>query len=315
MAIAYTGAWFYVAGMLRHRADAFVTGLTGQGIRAACVNLDVSGYPVEIGLTCDRIDASDHRNGGRVEAGAFRSFAQFAHPGSVLSELAGPLQAKAPDGYTVKADWERLQSSALLWFKGLMRARLQVKKLTATVEGPLLPGRLDVNSPDMEVRTRQNGSDVDVAFTVHQLSIAGTRPFDSLPAADMSGTATLSDMARLLSGRQKVSDPLHLLRGKSGTLHDLTARLAGGASFVVQGPFSFDDAGRLSGSFRLRIERLDAWQQTLDKALPDERDAVANMGNMLAAMAGGTDTATVTLTASHGRLSLGLIPLGTLPPA
>lgn len=313
-AVAYTGAWFYVAGMLRQRADAFITGLTGRGIRAACVNLDVSGYPAEIGLTCDRIDASDHRSGGRVEAGAFHSVARFTHPGSVVSELAGPLQAKAPDGYTVKADWEGLRSSALLWVKGLMRASLQVRKLAATVSGPMLPGPLDVKSPEMDVQTRQNGSDVDVAFAVHQLSIAGTHPFDSLPEADMSGTATLSDMARLLSGRQKVSDPAHLLRGKSGTLHNLTAKLAGGASFVVQGPFSFDGAGRLSGSFKLQIERLAAWKQTLDKALPHAHDAVANVENMLAAMSGGTDTATITLTASHGRLSLGLIPLGTLPP-
>ena len=243
VAAVYTGAWFYIAAVLRHRADAFITSLTGKGIRAACVNLDVSGYPVEIGLTCDRIDASKKRNGGRVEAGAFRSFAEFAHPGSVRSELTGPLRANASGGYTVRADWNRFQSSAELWFRGLMRAHLQVRKLTATVDGPRLPGPLDVTSPEMEVQTRQNGSDVDVAFAVHQLSVTGEHPFDSLPAADVSGTATLSGMAHLLSGRQGLPDPVHVLRGRSGTLNKLTAKLADGASFIVQGPFSFDELG------------------------------------------------------------------------
>ncbi len=314
VAIAYTGAWFYAAGAIRDRANAFIAGLTGEGIKAACVNLDVSGYPVAIGLTCERIDASDSHGGGRVEAGAFRSVAQFSHPGRVVSELDGPLQARAPDGYTVKADWNMLRSSAVLWFQGLMSGHLEVKKLTATVDGPLIPGPLDLTSPEMEARTRRDGADVDVDFTVHRLSLKGSRSLADLPAADVSGTATLSGMAPLLSGRKNLSNPRHLLRGRSGTLHNLTAKLAGGASFVVQGPFSFDDSGRLSGDFKLQIEGIEAWQRTVDKAIPDARNAIANAGKMLTAMAGGKDTATITLTASHGRLSLGLIPLGTLPP-
>lgn len=313
-AVAYTGAWFYAAGALRDRANAFVAGLTGKGITAACVNLDVSGFPAEIGLTCDRIDASDRGNGGRVEAGAFRSVAQFAHPGRVVSELAGPLQAKAPDGYRVRANWEKLSSTATLWFDGLMRARLQVRQLTATVDGPRIPDSLRLKSPAAQAETRQDGADIDIAFTVHKLSVTGNPAFSGLPAVDVIATATLSGMARLMSGPERLSDPVHLLRGRSGTLHNLTATLASGASLVVQGPFSFDGSGRISGSFKLRIERIGAWQEMIDKALPAARDAVGSTKNMLTAMAGGTDTATLTLTASHGHLSLGLIPLGTLPP-
>lgn len=312
--LGYTGAWFYAAGTLKARANTFIAGLTGRGIRAACVNLDVSGFPVRIGLSCDRVEASDPGRGGQVDAGAFRSVAGLVHPGRIVSDLAGPLQMKAPDGYAVKADWGRLQTTARLWFEGLTRASLEIRNLTATVSGPLIAGPVEVRTPGIEAQTHRNGADIDLGFTVDRLSLAGNSSFSALPAADIAGTATLSDMAPLMSGRERISNLAGLMRGRSGTLHKLTMKLAGGASLVVDGPFSFDDAGKLSGRFRLRIERVDAWQRTIDKVLPSARNAAGNIGNMLTAMGGGKDAATITLTASHGRLSLGLIPLGNLPP-
>ncbi len=313
-ALAYTAAWFYAAGELRDRANAFIAGLTGKGIQAACVNLDVEGFPSRIGLTCERIDATDGRNGGRVDAGAFRSVTGFASPGRIVTELAGPLRMKAPDGYAVEANWDSLRSTARLWLEGLTRAGLVVKDLTATVSGPLLPGPIEAKSPSVEAETRRNGADADVSFAIDRLSLAGSGPFSDVPSADITGRATLAGIAGLIGRNGKIPDAAHLLRGRKGTLHNLTAKLAGGASLVVEGPFSFDEQGRLSGDFKLRIEDVDAWRKTIDKALPSARSAIASTTNMLTAMAGGKNAATITLTASHGRLSLGLIPVGTLPP-
>jgi len=312
VAAAYTGLWFYLADALEHRANAFIAGLTGRSIKAACVDMDVGGYPLGIGLSCKSIDAADQRNGSAVAAGAFRSTTRLTHPGYVVSALDGPLTASAPGGYGIKAGWSTLGSNAQFWRKGLSHGDMKVAQFNAAVTAPQLPGTLTVTSPAMEARTSQQQEDLDIAFSADQLALKGPGRFSELPVADVSGTATLGGMAKLLRPHGRLAD--HPLRGKSGTLRSLTAKLADGASVTVTGPFSFDAQGRLSGTFRIAVTGLDKWQETADRILPKAREAIANAGRMLSALTGGTGTANLTLTADHGRLAVGFIPLGKLPP-
>lgn len=312
VAVAYSALWFYVADALKHRANAFIAGLTGRSIKAACVDMNVGGYPLGIDLSCNSIDAADQRNGGEVAAGAFRTTTRLTRPGYVVSELDGPLTATAPGGYKVKANWNTLGSQSQFWRNGLSHADMKVEQVRADLTGPVLPGTIAVTSPEMEARTSQQGSNLDIAFSANHVSVKGNGRLADLPVADVSGTATLAGMATLLRLHGRLSD--HPLRGKSGTLQNLTAKLDNGASVTVTGPFSFDAEGRLSGTFKVSISGLDQWQQAVDKIVPHAREAVANASKMLTALAAGTGTATLTLAADHGRLSMGFIPLGKLPP-
>lgn len=311
-AVAYTGVWFYFAGQLRDRVDAYVAGLTGQGIEAACGNLDVVGYPIDIGVSCDGIRAENRRDGSSIRAGAFQAMAQMGRPRHIVSELEGPLSAIGPRGSRLTAKWDVMRASAVFRNSGLLRGDFQAKRFQATITGPLVPATLHLASPEFEAHTRQRGRDLDAAFTINKLSFDSSGPLAGLPDVDVSGVATLTGMAKLLSGKEPVPD--HLLRGTSGTLTSLTVSLGDGATLSLAGPFSFDTAGRLSGRFNLQIAGLSKWRQTIGAILPGTRETIADASAMLTALAGEKGTAKIVVTADHGRLSLGLIPLGKLPP-
>ncbi|HET7413467.1 MAG TPA: DUF2125 domain-containing protein [Pararhizobium sp.] len=311
-AVAYTGVWFYFAGELQDRANAYITGLTGQGIAAACTNLDVVGYPLDIGLSCDAIGAENRRDGSSVQAGAFRAMAQMGRPHHVVSKLDGPLSAIGPRGSRVTAKWSVMHASTVFRNNGLRRGDFQAKEFEATLTGPLVPATVHLESPEFEAHTRQHGRDLDAAFTVNKLSLNSSGPLGDLPVVDLSGTATLNGMAKLLSGREPIPD--HLLRGTSGTLTAFSMNLGNGATLSLAGPFSFDTDGRLSGRFNLEIAGLSSWQQAIGAILPETRETIADAAAMLTALAGQSGTAKIIVTADHGRLSLGLIPLGKLPP-
>lgn len=310
-ASAYTGVWFYFAGKLESRASAFVAALTGQGIDAACTNLDVGGYPLKMGLSCDSVMATDQRYGS-FEAGALRSVTQIGQPNHIVSTLEGPVKATGADGTSIAADWGSFGTSAVFGSGGLLRGDVQAKAFKATVRSPELPVPLAIESPELEAHTRRNGADLDAAFIVNQLALKGRGPLSGFPASDISGVATLDGMAQLLGGRQPV--PVHLLRGTSGKLRTLTADIGNGATVSVSGSFSFDTKGRLSGTFDVKLVNLAAWQAAVRSILPGIDQTIESAGTMLSALGGGDGKISVTLSADHGRLSLGFIPLGKLPP-
>lgn len=311
-AAVYTGAWFYLAGRLEDHANAFIASLTGKHVDAACTRLEVGGFPFEIGLRCDAVRAKDTRDGATIDAGAFRSAAQFGRPGHVVSRLQGPLRVSAPDGSTVEADWQMLGSSTVFWNDGLTRGDFQTKQFRATVDGPLVPARLNLQAAGMEAHTRQNKGDLDAAFTVDRLAVRGAGLPVGFPLADVSGNATLDGMGRLLHGGSRVS--ARDLRGSSGTLHALTAKLGSDATLSARGPFSFDASGRLNGKFKIRIADLDAWEKAVAQILPQARKTLADATGMLKMLAGRDGAVSMTLTARDGELMLGIVPIAKIPP-
>ncbi|MGN6551745.1 MAG: DUF2125 domain-containing protein [Pararhizobium sp.] len=311
-ALAYTGFWFYAAKELKARADAFITGLTGKDIDAACRDLDVGGFPATIGVTCSSVAAADARKGRSFAAGAFESDANIFKLGHIDSHLEGPLTARDGDGARFKADWNSLVSHAVFWREGLLRGRVEASGLHATIDGPSVPGTVSFSVPAMKATLRRNNRNLDAEFNLQGLAAKGTGPLSALPVANIAGSATLDSMATLLSGRKPVPD--HLLRGTSGTLTALTASIGNGATISVSGPFAFDTKGRLSGRFSLAIDNLAAWQAAVNAVLPGASETISSATAMLTALGGSNGKASITVTADHGRLSLGLIPIGKLPP-
>lgn len=311
-AIAYTGFWFYAASELRTRANAFITGLTGKNIEAACRDLDIGGFPATIGLSCASVAAKDVGEGRSFSAGAFEADANIFKLGHIDSRLHGPLTANDGDGARFTADWNSLVSRTVFWQDGLLRGQLEASDLHASVEGSSVPGPVTISVPALKATARQNKGNLDAEFNLQGLAIKGGGPLSAIPVTNVSGSATLNAMARLLSGRQPV--PGHLLRGTSGTLTTLTASIGNGAAVSVSGPFSFDAKGRLSGQFSLAIENLPAWQAAINTVLPGASETISSATAMLTALGGSNGKASITVTADHGRLSLGLIPIGKLPP-
>lgn len=310
----YAGGWFYLAGMVKSRADTFLARLTGRKIEAACTDLRIGGFPFGIGLTCDAVRARREEHGKivTVSAGALHSNAAIIHPGRVVSSLDGPLKATGPYDTTLDAKWQSLSTSTDLWTDGLTRGDVHVTDLSATVANPRLPATLDVAADTIDAQTSRRDADLDVVFSAVKLALSGAGLPDTLPASNVSGAATFKGLGYLL--KRGTHPGVDDLRGTSGRLNRLTAKLDGGATLSAEGPFSIDERGRINGAFKIRIEDVNAWQTTMSHLLPQAQKQLNDASNMLRMLAGKDDTVSMKLTANDGQLMLGIVPIAKLPP-
>jgi hypothetical protein len=156
----------------------------------------------------------------------------------------------------------------------------------------------------------QNGSDLDFAIGVENAN-AVIKDFPQvLPTASTSANVTLSGKAGLLDGSDREG-----LRGSAGVLHQAVIDIGDGRIMTLSGPFNFDDEGLLSGQFKLEINQIGPWGDSLTTTLPAAKNIIKTATKMLKALANGGDKVSVDLTADRGRLSLsGFIPLGKIPP-
>ena len=303
----YTAGWYYLAGQLAARTERLIAGLAADDVAVECANMEVRGYPFRLGVFCDGVRAETSNSQiATLSTSAFRSAAQIYRPNHIVSELDGPMTAILDDGTTLAADWQTLRSSSVFNTSGLARASLEGTAVTGTLQDT----GLSADAQGVSLHTRRNGPDLDLAVRAEGARIDGAWLSFDLPQFDIVGEAVVTDGAEFLSGR---SISVEELRGTSGQLVNAAAAIDGGGRMTLSGPFEIDESGLLSGEFELGIERLADWQALVSGQLPALRETVDTAAGMLRTLGGG-ETVSVTLNVRQGRASLGLIPLGRIPP-
>lgn len=306
----YSIVWYYLADQLRSRVEGLIAGLEAEAIAAECGDLDIRGYPFRLGVFCDSVSAE--RTGAEpasLTTAAFRSAAQIYRPGHIVSELDGPASFTTPAGESVTADWQSLQASTVFSTSGLQRASLDGGSITADI----VSGEDDMQAEiaGLQFHTRRNGPDLDLALSAEGAQITTAGLPAPLPAFDLAGQATITDGADFLSGRQIAVEEL---RGTRGQLHETVLTTEGGAALRISGPFEIAEDGLISGAFRIGIEKLPDWQATLSAALPMFAGPIQTAGGVLSSLAGDGDSVSFDLAVRDGRVMLGIIPIGELPP-
>ena len=131
-----------------------------------------------------------------------------------------------------------------------------------------------------------------------------------LPALDVGYAVAVHDSADYLN-RPELSPSA--LRGRAGRITDLRLVLPEGPAIVVTGPFEISEGGLISGSFEVAVESLDRWRETLVLLLPDYRGPIEGAASALSNLAeDGSLTANIEV--RQGYVTLGIFPIGRLPP-
>lgn len=306
----YSIVWYYLAEQLRGRVEGLIAGLEAEAIAAECGDLDIRGYPFRLGVFCDSVSAE--RIGAEpvsLSTAAFRSAAQIYRPGHIVSELDGPATFTTPAGESVTADWQSLRASTVFTTSGLQRASLEGGSVTADIASG--EGDVEAQIGGLQLHTRRNGPDLDLALAADDAQITTAALPAPLPAFDLAGQATIADGADFLSGRQIAVEEL---RGTRGQLHEAVLTTKDGAALRISGPFEIAEDGLISGEFKIGIEKLPDWQATLSAALPMFADPIRTAGGLLGSLAGDGDSVSIDLAIRDGRVMLGIIPIGELPP-
>lgn len=303
---AYSAGWFYIGGQLEAQTLARIEKLKASGRTAACDGQEARGYPFRIGLFCDRVAWSDPKQGLAIEAGALRSAAQIYAPGQVVSEVDGPAKLSLAGVEPLTLNWSLLHASARLSRPLPENASLEARDLTimAAAGGPSL-----VTAENGQAHMRTNQGDLDLAGSLTGLKI-GERLAEgrSLPVLDGVADITLSDGASWLLDRKRS------LRGRSGTLRDLTVNATDEATGIgLTGPWSVDMQGRLNGQFTLLIREPAKLAAVLSGIFPEQADMISKASMALAMAASGPKGSSLPITVTDGRPAIGFFTLAPLP--
>lgn len=318
--VLYSGAWFFAANQIETRLPAFLSENKGTGSSAECGGMNVRGFPFRIGLFCDTVHLDDAARGASASFGALRSAAQVYRPGHAVFELDGPAEIRVSPGLSVSGDWSLLHASVQATLSGLQRTSMTYDQLTGTA---ILPAthedgaigdkhKLAFGAGHGEAHLRQNGTDLDAAFSVDGFDTRLDNGPSLLPLLSASADMTLVDRAVLMSaGGLKPG----ALRNSKGEMRKLTLDLGNGMVTTASGPFTVDDKGLISGEFSVTMKNIEGWRQNLVKVFSNE-DGMAmvnNIANMLTALADGKNEATVKLNVRDGIAFLAFFPIGELP--
>ncbi len=308
--IAYSGFWFYLARQLESRSEFLLSDLASRNVEAQCDAMEVRGYPFRLGVFCNSVSADDRLNGASLSAGEFRSAAQIYRPNHIVSELDGPATLSG-NGMAADLNWQVLSASTVFSLSGLSRASVQSSDLTAEFRQAAQTDTLGLAAGTSEVHVRRNEADLDAAVRLEAAKLTSGSGSFSLPAFDLQGNVTLADRAWMLGGQQQADNPWHNL---SASLNGMSATLDGGAVLEASGPFSIDGDGLLTAKFNLEVSGREAWQDILTEAFPDAADTIANAISLLGGIGRAQDSLTLPININRGRIMIGFIPLGRLPP-
>ncbi|KAA0698955.1 DUF2125 domain-containing protein [Neorhizobium sp. P12A] len=310
IAALYTGGWYYAAAALKTNVMRALGDKNAAGITGQCSDLSLQGFPFRIGLSCSKVDIDDHVNG---VSGSFDDLNASAHvyaPGNISWNLNSPAEIRTAQGLSVSAEWKDLQSTLITKGNGIEEGRTVIEGLKAGIASSFTGQNFDVSADHTEIHVRQNGPNLEATVGVEKSNTVIKDFPQPLPTLSASADITLADKAGLLDGSDKGG-----LLGASGTLHRVVADIGDGRVMTLSGPFSIDDQGLVSGQFKLEIEQIGPWRDSLKQTIPAAKHIIDSASKILKALAAGGDKVSVDLTADHGNVFLsGFIPLGQIPP-
>lgn len=303
--LAYTGVWFYAADTLERRTITAIENLNVGHQRANCEEPTARGYPFRIGLFCRSVFYEDAKNGISISAGAFRSAAQVYQPMRTVGELDGPARIATPYLPAIEAAWENMRVSARLTTSLPERISSEARNVVLTLDDE---SRQPIaRAESFQAHTRQNGSDLDIAVIAQALTIDPEFTNGSaMPALAGELLLTVDDGVSLA----RLNAPG--LRGRSGTIENLSLKIAGGeAGLILKGPVRVAENGLLDAELRVTVSEPQRIAQLVGTMLPEKRDEIAGITAGLANL--GT-APTLPVNIRQGRVFVGFLPLGSIPP-
>lgn len=275
----------------------------GDGVRLACENSAVRGYPFRLGLYCDAVVYENPTEGIGFTAGALRSAAQIYNPRFFITELDGDARLEVPGLVAMKLDWESARASVRFDSPLPERVSIETRNLTAvTDDGATQLAAISEGQAHM----RPNAGDVDLALSVKEMRLAenlvGTGP---VPSLDGGVDMVLEDGVAWFAGGE------WSLRGESGTIRNAHIEPGTDASIVASGTFSVDEDGLLDAEVTIEVTNPDRIGKLLADVLPEYEGQIKSTASGLAALG---DKAQLPLRVVKGKVSFGPFNLGELAP-
>ncbi|MCP4380210.1 MAG: DUF2125 domain-containing protein [Hyphomicrobiales bacterium] len=319
LAVLWCGYWFASSWAAATAADRLVASLTAGGRTLACDQNTTGGFPLTLDLECRAASFADDREGMSVVLSGATASALLYWPGSVQASLAGPLEVDAAlQGLSLDADWARAVADLDAGFSGVNRLSIALDDVVVTPRSDgvrLLFERFTAG--EAEVIAEPAAADA-YRFFVRGEAVRMT----PIGGEDYPELAVWLDVAARNFGSALGIDPQETISAwiAGGGILDV-ARLGfslGGSSAIASGTVEVSPDGKLSGALVVRLTNLDALPDVVDEIQPGAGDDVAQAigaaGMFMRPVEGEPDVSELPLTIRKGVVSVGMIPIGTIPP-
>jgi len=353
IAVLYSILWFFLTYLLHDYVGEELQHLNEGRAQLECENLRKSGYPLRLGLTCDRLRWRDEVNGYSLTTGGVIAGAPLYAPSWQFAELSAPLYFDAAGFGQIEVLWHSLVLTTHITDEVLQDLAVSIDNFHLTFEGNQhnIPAqeRLSLGWEPV-FGTKKTGETKEQAWLSESLSetkeVKSTLvaeadfvhlkirkdeqrlkvflSFDALRLPDNYGDLPTTTGELVLNLERdggvfdifdKGNSPLaDLLRGRSGQLEKMELHFASGGGVFVEGAFHISFSGTLSGQLNMHLFENAALLRTMRTYFPKQAHNLESLFFALNAMPKDAQgNPILTITLDEGRLRMGFIPLGVLP--
>lgn len=305
----WSAGWHYVTSKVETAIQETKTKLADKGREFECENQQIDGYPFRISLNCDTFVYSDDVTGLSLQAGQLKTAAQVYQPNKAIMEVSSPANLRLPNGNRFNTSWSSMRSSVKAGLSGPETISLHGKDVNLV---PEQNARQTMQIKDLQLHGRQIGeNDINLAVGVKEAKS------DSAlwPAFNLDTVLLLEDTYKDVMARTSLLR-LAKQKGLKGKIERFQYTPQEGGALEVTGPAEISKDGLLSGKFNVTVRELPKLLNALGKSFPEEREKLADASKAIAMLSSktGKEEVSLPITIRQGSMSIGIIPIGKLPP-
>ena len=306
---AWSAGWYYVVGKVETVIADTKVKLADKGRDVQCANQEIDGYPFRISLNCDEVRYADDATGLVFETDRLRTAAQAYQPNKAIVELSSPANLRLPNGEAFKIDWNSMRSSLKVGLSGAENLSVHGKEINFV---PTNRTEHTMQIKDMQLHGRQIGED-NINLAVNLIEAKSEN--EIWPSFNLTSTFLLEDIYKDVMNRTSLLR-VAKSKGLKGTIERFQYVPNEGGMLEVKGPAQVSQTGLLTGKFDVTVRDLPQLLNALSKSFPEEKQKFTDASKAIALLSKktGKEEITIPVTIRNGSMSIGILPLGKLPP-
>jgi len=346
VAALYSGIWLIIGQIIYNHVEAQLHQLNAQGQLIGgqlvnCENLRQSGYPLRIGLGCDKLHWQDRSNSFMMRTGRVVATAPVYAPSWRSVEITAPMQLEQEGFGSIEALWQELIIDADFVTGSPRDLDMRIEDLQlqfraansdpvhdrTSLSADFVHFRLNI-MPNTDIKAQAPAAPSLPSSLHAPLSLHAKASFDALrlllPASDTMGQLPaisseidfrLDNITAPPSQIESQPDWPEMLREKSGRVEKLDVHFLSGGGVRINGDFTISSTGKVSADLSLAVRQQTSLLRSLRSFLPHQSGNLESLFFALNAMPKNEQgEPLITINIDEGRVRAGFIPLGTLPP-
>ncbi|MCB1487801.1 MAG: DUF2125 domain-containing protein [Bauldia sp.] len=318
--LLWCGYWFAVNLIATNAIGGLIASMAANGRTVDCTTDTTGGFPLSLDLDCTQPHFSDAGADMAVGLSRLTATAPVYSPGSVAASLSSPMAFSAPvRGYAYDASWERAVAEADAGLSGLKRVTFELDELAVTAKPDTQQkppfSRLTASRAELVAEPAGRGA-YRFYLSADDLQTR-VRKGSDLPLISAEFDITAEDVGKSLGTDPRRTLREWLDRGGTVNVNDLVVTL-GGTTAHAGGTLELSDAGLLSGRLDVRLTGLNKLAKAVGKIRPGAENQVKQLVTAASMVTkpveGQPEARDVPLVIQNGVVSVGVVPVGTIPP-